>query len=77
VVPGWHSLLESADWDGLQHSADLPSALKQLLQERGAARELQGLVEQLPAVMQRIRHLQQHLQSGLDALDGSLEGINA
>jgi len=76
VVPGWHSLLESADWDGLQHSADLPSALKQLLQERGAARELQGLVEQLPAVMQRIRHLQQHLQSGLDALDGSLGEIN-
>ncbi|MAD47060.1 MAG: chemotaxis protein [Oceanospirillaceae bacterium] len=75
-APGWPLLLENADWDALQQSHDLPPALQQLLHEREAARELQGLVNELPAMMQRIRHLQQHLQSGLEALDGSLGEIN-
>jgi len=74
--PQWQALLEKADWGALQSSHDGPSALQQLIRECDAGRELQGVVQNLPALMKRLRHLQRHLQSGLQALGGSLGEIS-
>lgn len=75
-LPLWQLRLQEGDWEGLQQCEGVPAALQQLLLQRQEYQQLDSILQGLPAMMKRIGQLQNHLQSGLEALEGSLGEIN-
>lgn len=75
-IPDWLQWLSEGNQEALQSCTHLPPLLHELLQQQQDMRQLEQVVDGLPAVMKRITQLQNHLQHGLEALNGSLGEIN-